>query len=64
MIKWIISRLTMIRGDSALYDNIGKLNVYYYKDYYFDTYLASSRFGMRVKLEKDEQNNQTEENRC
>ena len=50
MIKWIISRLTMVRLGEAFYDKVQDRQVYYWKDYYFDRYTAASRWGFRVKL--------------
>lgn len=50
MIKWIISRLTMVKLNKAFYDHIEEKPVYYWRDYYFDRYMASSRWGFRVKL--------------
>ena len=50
MIKWIISRLTMVKLGEAFYDKIEGKQVYYWRDYYFDRYTATSRWGFRVKL--------------
>lgn len=50
MIKWIISRLTMVKLGEAFYDKIEDKPVYYWRDYYFDRYMATSRWGFRVKL--------------
>lgn len=50
MIKNIISRLTMVRKSQANYDFINSKQVYYWQDCYFDCYMATSRFGSRVKI--------------
>lgn len=51
MIKEFISRVTMVKSNkNGFYDNIAKCNVYIWQDYYFDEYLATSRWGMRIKL--------------
>lgn len=51
MIKELISRLTMIKTNRAhMYDGIARENIYYWQDYYFDIYIASSRWGCRVKI--------------
>ena len=53
MIREIISRLTMIRLDkpetSGLFDD---KRLKYYQDYYFERFLAESRWGFRVKYVK------------
>ena len=51
MIKNLISRLTMVKLGSAFYDKVQDKPVYYWRDYYFDRYMASSRWGFRIKLE-------------
>jgi len=50
MIKNIISRLTMVKLDKSFWDGISKKPVYYWQDCYFDIYLASNRFGDRIKI--------------
>lgn len=51
MIKEIISRITMIKNPKeGFYDNIGQCKVYFWTDYYFDKYMAASRWGMRIKI--------------
>lgn len=51
MIKEIVSRITMVKSDKAgFYDNIAKCKVYIWKDYYFDEYLATSKWSKRIKL--------------
>ncbi len=51
MIKNIISRLTMIKlSEEGFWDNISDKKVYYWQDYYFDCYVASSRFSVRIKI--------------
>lgn len=50
MIKRIISRLTMIKLDESFYDIVSKEVVYRWQDYYFEQYLAVSKWGFRMKL--------------
>jgi hypothetical protein len=50
MIKELISRLTMIKMDEPCYNVVAEKEVYYWQDYYFDIYIASSRWGIRVKI--------------
>jgi hypothetical protein len=52
MIKNIISRLTMVKTSrNGFWDGgISNERVYYWKDYYFDVYIACSRWGYRIKL--------------
>lgn len=51
MLKEIISRLTMVKNSkNGFYDNVGKCPVYFWTDYYFDEYIASSRWGVRFKI--------------
>ena len=51
MIKNIISRLTRIKTPTeGFLDGVSNKKVYYWKDYYFDVYMATSRFGNRVKI--------------
>lgn len=52
MIKEIISRITMKKTSIGFYDYIEDVTVYYWQDYYFDIYLASNRFGSRIKINK------------
>ncbi len=51
MIKKIISRITMVKDPTTrIWDGIEQGSIYYWQDYYFDKYIASSRFGFRVKI--------------
>ena len=51
MIKNIISRITMMKtSKEGFWDGISNEKVYYWQDYYFDVYMACSRWGCRVKL--------------
>jgi hypothetical protein len=51
MIKELISRLTMIKTSKApMYDSIACENIYYWQDYYFDIYMAHSKWGIRLKI--------------
>ena len=51
MIKNIISRITMLKtNQNGIWDGISNKKVYYWQDYYFDTYLACSKWGTRIKL--------------
>lgn len=50
MIKNLISRWTMVKlTRTPFYDNTGDM-VYYWQDCYFQQYMASSRWGFRIKL--------------
>jgi hypothetical protein len=40
----------MVKLGEAFYDKIEGKQVYYWRDYYFDRYTATSRWGFRVKL--------------
>lgn len=51
MIKNIISRFTMVKTkEDGFWDGISNKKVYYWQDYYFNIYLACSKFGPRVKI--------------
>lgn len=51
MIKNFISRLTMVKTKKpSFYDKWAGETVYYWQDYYFQEYLAASRWGYRLKL--------------
>ena len=50
MIKWIISRVTMVKLGKSFWDKVAQKPVYYWRDCYFDVYMASSRWGLRVKM--------------
>jgi hypothetical protein len=51
MIKNLISRITMVKTTKPpFYDWIDGKMIYYWQDYYFEQYLAASRWGYRVKL--------------
>jgi len=50
MIKNIISRITMVKTGRSFYDAIEKRTIYYWVDYYFDEYMAYSRWEFRVKI--------------
>lgn len=51
MIKNLISRWTMVQLTRAgFYDGIAGKMVYYWQDCYFEQYMASSRWGFRIKL--------------
>ena len=50
MIKNLISRLTMTKSGKAIYDPIKKELLYYWRDCYFDEYVAKNRFGTRTKI--------------
>ena len=53
MIKNIISRLTIVKTpNEGFQDSINRKKVYYWQDCYFDCYMASSRFGNRVKINR------------
>lgn len=53
MIKYIISRLTMVKvSEEGFWDHIASQKIYRWQDYYFNTYLAHSKWGYRVKIEK------------
>ena len=51
MMKNLISRLTMVKLGQSFYDKVQDKPVYYWRDYYFDRYMATSRWGFRIKLE-------------
>ena len=50
IIRNLLSRLTMIKSDKAIYDPIKKELLYYWTDCYFDEYVAKNRFGTRTKI--------------
>jgi len=51
MIKNIISRITMVRtSQEGFWDPGANKKIYYWQDYYFDIYLASSKWGIRIKI--------------
>tara|TARA_R110000782_G_scaffold30983_6_gene76814 strand:+ start:4857 stop:5012 length:156 start_codon:yes stop_codon:yes gene_type:complete len=50
MMKKIISRLTMVKTGRSFWDNIGKENVYYWQDVYFEQFIAASRWDCRMKI--------------
>jgi hypothetical protein len=51
MIKNLISRITMVKTTTPpFYDWIDGKVIYYWQDYYFEKYMAASRWGYRVKL--------------
>lgn len=50
MIKWMISRFTMVKLGKSFWDHVAQQPVYYWRDCYFDVYMASSRWGLRVKM--------------
>ena len=51
MIKNIISRWTMVKTPRVgFYDSVKVKMVYYWQDCYFKQYMASSRWGFRIKL--------------
>ena len=51
MIKNLISRWTMVKTTRApFYDKVSRENIYYWQDCYFETYMAASRWGFRIKL--------------
>jgi len=50
MIKKIISRVTMVKTGRSFWDNYGKQQIYYWQDYYFQKFLAPSKWGYRVKI--------------
>jgi hypothetical protein len=54
MIKNIVSRLTMVKTGKSFNDHVVSKPVYYWTDYYFDQYLASSRWGFRVKIDRND----------
>lgn len=41
----------MVKLGSAFYDKVEERPVYYWRDCYFDRYMATSRWGFRVKLD-------------
>ena len=51
MIKNLISRLTMVKLGKSFWDSVEQQPVYYWRDCYFDRYMATSRWGFRIKLE-------------
>lgn len=51
MIKNLISRWTMVKTTrTPFYDAIAGEMVHYWQDCYFETYMAASRWGYRIKL--------------
>jgi hypothetical protein len=51
MIKNLISRCTMVKTTrTPFYDKVSGDMMYYWQDYYFETYMATSRWGFRIKL--------------
>jgi hypothetical protein len=50
MIKNIISRLTMVKSNKKGFYDIDGDKVHYWTDYYFEEYMAISRWGNRIKL--------------
>jgi limonene-1,2-epoxide hydrolase len=51
MIKELISRLTMAKtNEEGIWDGVSDKKIYYWQDYYFNIYMASSRWGYRVKI--------------
>ena len=50
IIRNLISRLTMIKSDKAIYDPIKKELLYYWADCYFNEYVARNRFSKRIKI--------------
>jgi hypothetical protein len=50
MIKNIISRFTMVKtGRVGFCDKVSGEMVHHWQDYYFQKYMASSKWGFRVK---------------
>lgn len=41
----------MVKLGQSFWDSVEHKPVYYWRDCYFDRYMASSRWGFRVKLE-------------
>lgn len=51
MIKNIISRITMIKtSQEGFWDGMSSKKVYYWQDYYFNVYVACSRWEFRIKI--------------
>jgi len=51
MIREFISRWTMVKTPRVgFYDRVAGKMVYYWQDCYFEQYMASSRWGFRIKL--------------
>lgn len=51
MIKNLISRFTMVKTTrEPFYDPFAGGMVHYWQDCYFETYMAASRWGYRIKL--------------
>ncbi len=52
MIKNFISRWTMVRKPGeGFWDSIANKKIYYWQDCYFDTYMAASKWGFRIKID-------------
>jgi hypothetical protein len=52
MIKNFISRWTMVRTTrEGFWDSIARQKIYYWQDCYFDTYMAASKWGFRIKID-------------
>jgi len=51
MIKDIISRLTMNKtSEEGFWDGVSNDKIYYWQDYYFNIYMATSRWSYRIKI--------------
>jgi hypothetical protein len=52
MIKNFISRWTMVRKPGeGFWDSIARQKIYCWQDCYFDTYMAASKWGFRIKID-------------
>ena len=51
--SWIKSRWTMRKTGNSFYDSIGGEVIYQWQDCYNDVWLAGSRWGFRVKSNKN-----------
>ena len=50
IIRNLINRLTMVKFGIVIYDPIKKELLYYWRDCYFDEYVAKNRFKTRTKI--------------
>jgi hypothetical protein len=50
MIKYIISRVTMVKTGESFFDKIASEVIYTWVDYYNDRYLANNKLSYRVRL--------------
>ena len=50
MIKSIISRFTMVKETQLFVDRVNGKPVYRYRDYYFQLWMAQSKWGFRTRM--------------